>query len=483
MQKHKKTLKQRVWSEIYQGFIIILTSQVFLSFFVYTSLGSKVFFMSGLSFHKYYPKNEIKRLGLHLNKVKFRPARIRNEFSFLVGDRWEIIQTKRNREEENEGREQEDEEDQGRDLVVYGYLRGVNLRDVPSQMVHLCGFGDVSISTIEKLKDPLPLQSRQLAEERTHLSNHLNKLYAPLSNSGSVMVVKQSSSSLSDESVVMGYGNDGDDWGEATYIDLGDESNVKYSSNLIDQEEGGENMNQSNDPFQDPTSSASQLKSLQSLETTIDENMKKDSMAIKLFKSSNEIFTPSQAEQFLHHDKEEEEIEIDEDEDSFYEEEEVDILESHKRRQIGLERYSNNNKMDHHPDSIMDLVYGDQFQDGNSINVDEGSEGDYSDLLKRSQTYLKVVEENESDSDESTTREEDFGFDLLNIKNRFFDSSSIQLSNMEDQHSEDSQQDEEDEEDLMVFVLKFVCFYFFVLTHYYQNLSQMIIKNVRISVP
>lgn len=57
LQKAKKTLKHRFWTEIYDG--------------------AKMFDLSGVINGK-YPKHEVKRISLYLSRTKFRPLVWRN---------------------------------------------------------------------------------------------------------------------------------------------------------------------------------------------------------------------------------------------------------------------------------------------------------------------------------------------------------------------------------------------------------------------
>jgi ribosome biogenesis protein BMS1 len=70
LQKTKKALKQRFWTEIYKG--------------------AKMFDFSAVINGK-YPKHEVKRLSLYVSRAKFRPLVWRNTHPFMVVDRVEDI--------------------------------------------------------------------------------------------------------------------------------------------------------------------------------------------------------------------------------------------------------------------------------------------------------------------------------------------------------------------------------------------------------
>jgi ribosome biogenesis protein BMS1 len=68
LQKSRKRLKARFWTEIYQG--------------------AKMFFLSTVRNGK-YPKGEIQNLALHMSRIKFRPLQWRNTHPYVVADRRE----------------------------------------------------------------------------------------------------------------------------------------------------------------------------------------------------------------------------------------------------------------------------------------------------------------------------------------------------------------------------------------------------------
>ena len=107
LQKTKKNLKHRFWTEIYKG--------------------AKMFDFTGVVNGKYL-KHEVKRLTLHLNRIKFRPLVWRNTHPFVLVDRVEDV-TPPGQLDKDPGCD--------RDVVLFGYVRGTHLK--PAMRVHLMG--------------------------------------------------------------------------------------------------------------------------------------------------------------------------------------------------------------------------------------------------------------------------------------------------------------------------------------------------------
>jgi ribosome biogenesis protein BMS1 len=109
LKKQKKTLKARFWSEIYNG--------------------AKLFYLSGMQ-HGRYNKRDTLNLARFIATAKFRPLTWRTTHPYVVGDRFEDI-TPPGRVHDNPNVE--------RDVAVYGWLHGCNLK--PGQLVHVAGVG------------------------------------------------------------------------------------------------------------------------------------------------------------------------------------------------------------------------------------------------------------------------------------------------------------------------------------------------------
>lgn len=75
-----------------------------------------------------------------------------------------------------------------RTITLYGYLRGTNL-PASGARVHIPGAGDLTVSSIEKLKDPCPLPTIE-GEKRRKMGEKGKLIHAPMSDVGGVMFDK-----------------------------------------------------------------------------------------------------------------------------------------------------------------------------------------------------------------------------------------------------------------------------------------------------
>ncbi|KAI8927930.1 hypothetical protein BC831DRAFT_503643 [Entophlyctis helioformis] len=154
MRKVKKRLKQRFWTEIYQG--------------------AKLFYLSGV-INGRYPKTEILNLSRFISVMKFRPLIWRNTHPYMLADRMEDIT-------DPEMVRQDPKCD--RSITLYGFLRGTNLKK--GSKVHIPGVGDQSISSISILEDPCPIPDRV----RKRLTDKHKLIYAPMSDVGGILYDK-----------------------------------------------------------------------------------------------------------------------------------------------------------------------------------------------------------------------------------------------------------------------------------------------------
>ncbi|EDW18496.1 ribosome biogenesis protein BMS1 homolog [Drosophila mojavensis] len=155
LRKRKKELKHRFWTEVYDG--------------------AKLFYLSGL-LHGEYLRNEIKNLGRFISVMKFRPLQWRGTHSYLLVDRMEdITNTDVVRRDPKCDRE----------VVLYGYVRGVPLKQ--EHMVHIAGLGDVRIDELGVIPDPCPLPG---TEKKRSLLEKERLLYAPMSGVGGIVYDK-----------------------------------------------------------------------------------------------------------------------------------------------------------------------------------------------------------------------------------------------------------------------------------------------------
>jgi len=153
----KKRLKQRFWTEIYQG--------------------AKLFYFSGV-INGRYPDTEIQNLSRFISVMKFRPLQFRNSHPHLLADRLEDLTP----------REQVRLDPKAdRIVTVYGYLRGTNLRQ--DQMVHVPGVGDLRLDSVERLADPCPLPDND-TEKRRKLADKARLIHAPMSDVGGILFDK-----------------------------------------------------------------------------------------------------------------------------------------------------------------------------------------------------------------------------------------------------------------------------------------------------
>ncbi|CAH0720255.1 unnamed protein product, partial [Brenthis ino] len=151
----KKTLKHRFWTEVYPG--------------------AKLFYLSGI-IHGEYLRNEIKNLSRFISVMKFRPLSWRMTHAYVLADRLEDIT--------NQEAIRKDPK-VNRDVVLYGYVRGVPL--MKESAVHIAGVGDMKISELSYLPDPCPLPNR---DKKRHLMERERQIYAPFAGVGGIVYDK-----------------------------------------------------------------------------------------------------------------------------------------------------------------------------------------------------------------------------------------------------------------------------------------------------
>jgi ribosome biogenesis protein BMS1 len=157
LNKTKKTLKHRFWTEICEG--------------------AKLFYLSGLINGKYL-KREIQNLSRFISVMKFRPLIWKSSHSHLLADRIEDLTSESNIQIDKKC---------DRNIALYGYVRGMNLK--PQQMCHLLGVGDYEIKNITFMDDPCPVvaNTKENNIKRRTLNEKEKKLYAPMSDFGDVV--------------------------------------------------------------------------------------------------------------------------------------------------------------------------------------------------------------------------------------------------------------------------------------------------------
>lgn len=178
----KKRLKQRFWTEVYQG--------------------AKLFYLSGVMNGR-YPDREILNLSRFISVLKFRPLKWRNEHPYLLADRMTDL---------THPLDVASKHKIDRKVALYGYLHGTPLPPSKAQ-VHIAGVGDFSVEQVEKLPDPCPTpyfeqklddkireEEKRAAESgekiakttrrRKRLDDKQKIIYAPMSDVGGILVDK-----------------------------------------------------------------------------------------------------------------------------------------------------------------------------------------------------------------------------------------------------------------------------------------------------
>ncbi|XP_021296525.1 ribosome biogenesis protein BMS1 homolog isoform X2 [Herrania umbratica] len=155
LKKTKQRLKHRFWTEIYDG--------------------AKLFYLSGL-IHGKYPKREIHNLARFISVMKFPPLSWRISHPYILVDRFEDV-TPPDRVQMNNKCD--------RNVTLYGYLRGCNLKK--GSKVHIAGVGDFSLAGVTGLSDPCSLPS---AAKKKGLRDKEKLFYAPMSGLGDLLYDK-----------------------------------------------------------------------------------------------------------------------------------------------------------------------------------------------------------------------------------------------------------------------------------------------------
>ncbi|KAL1806498.1 hypothetical protein ACET3Z_029566 [Daucus carota] len=155
LRKTKQRLKHRFWTEIYDG--------------------AKLFYLSGL-IHGKYPKREVHNLARFVSVMKFHPLSWRKDHPYVLVDRFEDVTPPEKVEHDKKC---------DRNVTLYGYLRGCNLKK--ETKVHIAGVGDFSVAGITSLADPCPLPS---AAKKKGLRDKEKLFYAPMSGLGDLLYDK-----------------------------------------------------------------------------------------------------------------------------------------------------------------------------------------------------------------------------------------------------------------------------------------------------
>ncbi|XP_052207209.1 uncharacterized protein LOC127811408 [Diospyros lotus] len=155
LKKTKQRLKHRFWTEIYDG--------------------AKLFYLSGLIHGKYH-KREVHNLARFISVMKFHHLSWRVSHPYILVDRFEDITPPERVHVDNKC---------DRNVTLYGYLRGCNLKK--GTKVHIAGVGDYNLAGITSLADPCPLPS---AAKKKGLRDKEKLFYAPMSGLGDLLYDK-----------------------------------------------------------------------------------------------------------------------------------------------------------------------------------------------------------------------------------------------------------------------------------------------------
>lgn len=202
LRKTKQRLKHRFWTEIYDG--------------------AKLFYLSGLMHGKYHTR-EVHNLARFISVMKFPPLSWRTTHPYVLADRFEDVTPPESIQMNKKC---------DRNVTVYGYLRGCNLKK--GTKVHIAGVGDYSLAGVTRLADPCPLPS---ATKKKGLRDKEKLFYAPMSGVGDLLYDKDAVYiNINDHFVQFSKGADenGDTALKGKKHDVGEElvkslQNTKYS--------------------------------------------------------------------------------------------------------------------------------------------------------------------------------------------------------------------------------------------------------------
>ncbi|ESQ36240.1 hypothetical protein EUTSA_v10006612mg [Eutrema salsugineum] len=155
LRKTKQRLKHRFWTEIYNG--------------------AKLFYLSGLIHGKYSPR-EVFNLSRFIKVIKYSPLTWRTSHPYVLADRLEDVTPPEKVQMDKKC---------DRNITLYGYLRGCNLKK--GMKVHIAGVGDYSLAGVTVLPDPCPLPS---AAKKKGLRDRDKLFYAPMSGIGDLLYDK-----------------------------------------------------------------------------------------------------------------------------------------------------------------------------------------------------------------------------------------------------------------------------------------------------
>ncbi|KAK4419933.1 Ribosome biogenesis protein BMS1 [Sesamum alatum] len=378
LKKTKQRLKHRFWTEIYDG--------------------AKLYYLSGL-IHGKYTKREVHNLARFISVMKFPPLSWRASHPYILVDRLEDV-TPPEKVHMNSKCD--------RNVTLYGYLRGCNLKK--GTKAHIAGVGDYPLSGITALPDPCPLPS---AAKKKGLRDKEKLFYAPMSGLGDLLYDK-----------------------DAVYININDHF-VQFSKDDGSNAEAIQKGKQRDVGVE-------LVKSLQNTKYSVDEKLEKSFITLFGKKPSSSAEAPTGSvdahevalEPVEHYQPEikDEGGEVDEDSDT----EDEDGLESSDGEKI-LKKKSSSRIMDDSSDE--ETNYASEQQPPTQSNFKEQID------FHEGRVRRKAVFENEMDIDNLKDSDED-------DENADLDSSdSDETENGDDEHassrSDSSTDDGEDNDDEM----------------------------------
>ncbi|CAM6115965.1 unnamed protein product [Calypogeia fissa] len=333
LRKTKKRLKSRFWTEIYDG--------------------AKLFYLSGLLYGR-YPKREVHNLARFISVAKFRPLLWRISHPYILADRFEDVTAPE---------KVHDDPKCDRNVTIYGYLRGSNLKH--DMKVHIAGVGDCKPASIAALPDPCPLPS---AAKKKGLREKEKLLYAPMSDVGDMLYDK-----------------------DAVYININDHQ-VTYSQpeqtegEVADPKAGKENMDVGE----------AMVKTLQKTKYSI--NDKLEQSFIQLFKGAAPISVPDNdddgdGENDTSSDDEEDGNTMDHKGISDSDEEEMDTEEP-----VGDHKPARRLAREAAKDQIQEINMDDASSDGDEENTGHNSSEDDGDSDQMRELTEAAESSEESDS-------------------------------------------------------------------------------------
>ncbi|CAH8391677.1 unnamed protein product [Eruca vesicaria subsp. sativa] len=365
LRKTKKRLKQRFWTEIYYG--------------------AKLYYLSGL-IHGKYSKLEIRNLSRFISLTKFHPLKWRTSHPYVLADRLEDVTPPEKVQMDKKC---------DRNITLYGYLRGCNLKK--RMKVHIAGVGDYSLAGVTVLPDPCPLPS---AAKKKGLRDREKLLHAPMSGIGDLLYDKDAVYININDHLVQ-YSKTNDENGEPTNNgkgrDVGEDlvkslQNTKYS---VDEKLGKTFINL----FGKKTSVSSERKleeESQSGDEAEDDEMDVESSESKM-KQKTEIYDGRLRRKAIFEDEvgesdamveEAEDVESDgdeaedEEEDSASDLDEVDVEEVEDRVLGNISKWKEplKEKGRKRNTNLMQIVYGASRSSATAISDDE--ESDDEDFFK-----------------------------------------------------------------------------------------------------